>query len=403
MQKKSGKLTAPTLTEIFKVFLILGLTSFGGPVAHLGFFNNELVVRRKWLDNRLFSELIALCQFLPGPSSSQVGLSIGFIKKGYLGAIAAWIGFTSPSAIIIILFGYSYVTYEQYIPFGVTHGLKIFAVSVVGHAIWTMSKSFCREYRSIFITIVSAVLIIVWPTPLNQFFAIIISGILGVFIFADNKDDNENKSELLIKTRFSLIMLLIFFIILFSLPILVTFFNDPILRTIDSFFRTGSLVFGGGHVVLPLLQTEIVSADIVSNEKFLAGYGAAQALPGPLFTFAAYLGVVSDTYPNGLLGGLIALVAIFAPSFFLIFGILPFWSKIRDIMIFKKAIIGINAAVVGILIAAFYSPVVTNGILSYHDLFVASFLFLLLCFTKIRIWTLVLLALFEGGIYYAMF
>ena len=182
MQKNTQNLYEPTLYEIFKVFLMLGLTSFGGPIAHLGFFNKELVVTRKWIDNRLFSELIALCQFLPGPSSSQVGLSIGFIKKGISGAFVAWLGFTSPSAIIIILFGYGYVAYEQYIPFGVIHGLKIFAVSVVAHAIWTMGNSFCKDYKSIIIAILSAIIIIIWPTPLNQFLVILISGIISMFV-----------------------------------------------------------------------------------------------------------------------------------------------------------------------------------------------------------------------------
>ena len=403
MQKNTQKLHEPTLYEIFKVFLMLGLTSFGGPIAHLGFFNKELVVNRKWIDSHLFSELIALCQFLPGPSSSQVGLSIGFIKKGFSGAFAAWLGFTSPSAIIIILFGYGYVVYEQYIPFGVIHGLKIFAVSVVAHAIWTMGNSFCKDYKSIIIAILSAIIIIIWPTPLNQFLVILITGIISMFVLSASKNNYKKLSEFLISTKYALLILVSFFVILFSLPVLSAVFNDPVLNLIDSFFRAGSLVFGGGHVVLPLLQADIVSSGLVSNEKFLAGYGVAQAMPGPLFTFGAYLGAVSSIHPNGLLGGLTALIAIFLPSFLLIFGVLPFWSKIRDIIIIKRAIIGINACVVGVLIAAFYSPVFTSGILSLHDFILALILFLILKFTKFPIWGAVIFGSLECGLYYSFF
>jgi len=403
MQKNTQKLHEPTLYEIFKVFLMLGLTSFGGPIAHLGFFNKELVVNRKWIDSHLFSELIALCQFLPGPSSSQVGLSIGFIKKGFSGAFAAWLGFTSPSAIIIILFGYGYIVYEQYIPFGVIHGLKIFAVSVVAHAIWTMGNSFCKDYKSIIIAILSAIIIIIWPTPLNQLLVILITGIISMFVLSASKNNYKKLSEFLISTKYALLVLVSFFVILFSLPVLSAVFNDPVLNLIDSFFRVGSLVFGGGHVVLPLLQADIVSSGLVSNEKFLAGYGMAQAMPGPLFTFAAYLGAVSSIHPNGLLGGLIALIAIFLPSFLLIIGVLPFWSKIRDIIFIKRAIIGINACVVGVLIAAFYSPVFTSGILSLHDFVLASLLFLMLKFTKFPIWGSVIFGSLECGLYYSFF
>jgi len=403
MQKNTQNLHEPTLYEIFKVFLILGLTSFGGPIAHLGFFNKELVVNRKWIDSRLFLELVALCQFLPGPSSSQVGMSIGFIKKGISGAFVACLGFTSPSAIIIIFFGYCYVAYEQYIPYGVIHGLKIFAVSVVAHAIWTMGNSFCKDYKSIIIAILSAIIIIIWPTPLNQFLVILITGIISMFVLSASKNNYKKLSEFLISTKYALLILVSFFVILFSLPVLSAVFNDPVLNLIDSFFRAGSLVFGGGHVVLPLLQADIVSSGLVSNEKFLAGYGVAQAMPGPLFTFGAYLGAVSSIHPNGLLGGLTALIAIFLPSFLLIFGVLPFWSKIRDIIIIKRAIIGINACVVGVLIAAFYSPVFTSGILSLHDFVLALLLFLMLKFTKFPIWGSVIFGSLECGLYYSFF
>ena len=401
----ASKITSisPTKIEIFLTFLSLGLSSFGGPVAHLSFFYKDLVIRRKWLDSQLFSELIALCQFLPGPSSSQVGLSIGFIKGGFSGALAAWLGFTTPSAIILILFGYGYSVYSDVIPFGVIHGLKIFAVAIVAQAIWTMGLTFCKDVKCIFITVVVGFLIILSPTPLFQFFAIILSGVIGAFVFTVSAKNEISNFKYLIKIRFALVLLACFFIFLFLFPILVNVSDNPFLSVIDSFYRAGSLVFGGGHVVLPLLQAEIVSTGFVSNEAFLAGYGAAQAMPGPLFTFAAYLGTVSDSYPNGLFGGLIALLAIYLPSFFLVIGVLPFWHELRKIMIFRKAIIGINAAVVGILIAAFISPVATNGILSLHDFIAAFVLFVLIHFSKAPIWTLVIMASIECWIFNAIF
>ena len=401
----ASKITSisPTKIEIFLTFLSLGLSSFGGPVAHLSFFYKDLVIRRKWLDSQLFSELIALCQFLPGPSSSQVGLSIGFIKGGFSGALAAWLGFTTPSAIILILFGYGYSVYSDVIPFGVIHGLKIFAVAIVAQAIWTMGLTFCKDVKCILITVAVGFLIILSPTPLFQFFAIILSGVVGAFVFTVSAKNEISNFKYLIKIRFALVLLACFFIFLFLFPILVNVSDNPFLSVIDSFYRAGSLVFGGGHVVLPLLQAEIVSTGFVSNEAFLAGYGAAQAMPGPLFTFAAYLGTVSDSYPNGLFGGLIALLAIYLPSFFLVIGVLPFWHKLRKIMIFRKAIIGINAAVVGILIAAFISPVATNGILSLHDFIAAFVLFVLIHFSKAPIWTLVIMASIECWIFNAIF
>jgi len=391
------------IIEIFIVFLSLGLSSFGGPIAHLGFFNRELVLKRKWLDSQLFSELIALCHFLPGPSSSQVGLSIGFIKGGFSGALAAWVGFTTPSAVILIIFGYIYSSYSNSIPFGLIHGLKIFAVAIVARAIWTMASVFCRNSKCVLIAIMVALIVTLSPAPMFQFMVIIISAIIGTFIFTTNEDNSKNSFANLGKISTATILLISFFLILFSLPILANFLSNPVLILVDSFYRAGSFVFGGGHVVLPLLQGEVVASGLVTNEAFLAGYGAAQAMPGPLFTFAAYLGTVSGSYPNGILGGVIALCAIFFPSFLLVIGVLPFWHKLRQILLFRRAIIGINAAVVGILIAAFISPVATNGLLSVHDFIAALAFFVLIHFFKIPIWTLVIIASIECWIFYAIF
>ena len=266
-----------------------------------------------------------------------------------------------------------------------------------------MGLTFCKDVKCIIITVAVGILIVLAPTPLFQFSVIILSGVIGAFVFNISEKKEQSKFQYLMKIRLALTVLLSFFILLFLLPILVNMSDNPFLSVIDSFYRAGSLVFGGGHVVLPLLQTEIVSAGFVSNEAFLAGYGAAQAMPGPLFTFAAYLGTVSGSYPNGLFGGLIALFAIYLPSFLLVIGVLPFWHELRKIIIFKKAIIGINAAVVGILIAAFISPVATNGILSSHDFIAAFVLFLLIHFSKAPIWTLVIIASIECWVFNAIF
>jgi len=369
--------------KIFLIFLQLGLTSFGGPIAHLGYFREAFVKRRKWISEKSFADLLALCQFLPGPASSQVGIGIGLARGGIRGSIAAWLGFTLPSAIMMIIFGYGVINFSQNIPSGALHGLKIVAVAVVAQAIWGMSKVLCPDNLRITIAITSASLILIFETILIQFAVIILGAILGVFFLNAQKKPEKSSLGIQVPKSFSILCLSLFFLFLFGLPFLTQIYPSQNLSLFDSFYRSGSLVFGGGHVVLPLLKTEVVPTGLVSKEAFMSGYGAAQALPGPLFTFSAFLGTVIKSGPNGWIGAVICLIAIFLPSFFLILGVLPFWDSLGKLQSIAKGLLGINAAVVGLLIAAFYNPLWINGILSINDFILAMLAFLLLGFWRI--------------------
>jgi chromate transporter len=369
--------------KIFLIFLQLGLTSFGGPIAHLGYFREVFVSRRKWISEKSFADLLALCQFLPGPASSQVGIGIGLARGGIRGSLAAWLGFTLPSAIMMIIFGYGVINFSQNIPSGALHGLKIVAVAVVAQAIWGMSKVLCPDNLRITIAITSASLILIFETILIQFGVIILGAILGVFFLNAEIKPEKSFLEIQVPKSFSVLCLSLFFLFLFGLPFLTQIYPSQNLSLLDSFYRSGSLVFGGGHVVLPLLKTEVVPTGLVSKEAFMSGYGAAQALPGPLFTFSAFLGTVIKSGPNGWIGAVICLMAIFLPSFFLILGVLPFWDSLGKLQSIAKGLLGINAAVVGLLIAAFYNPLWINGILSINDFILAMLAFLLLVFWRI--------------------
>ena len=382
----------PSPTYVFLTFLRLGLTSFGGPVAHLGYFHDDLVKRRKWLSEQDYAELIAICQFLPGPASSQVGLAIGWTKAGFAGALAAWFGFTMPSAMALIAFGYGVVAFGESMNAGLLQGLKIAAVAVVAQALWQMSKSLCPDWQRRVLGLVAAAIAIFWPTPLGQVGTILLGGLVGwIFFTADPKHAASALGQNTSKT-FGAIMLAIFFTLLIALPLIASISGTQSLAVVDSFYRSGSLVFGGGHVVLPLLQSEVVPTGWVSKDAFLAGYGAAQAVPGPLFTFAAFLGTVMADAPNGWAGGLLALVAIFIPSFLLVFGALPFWQMLRRQSGVQSALLGVNAAVVGLLLAAFYDPVWTNGILTPVDFILAAIAFIALVFWKAPSWLIVIAA-----------
>ena len=369
--------------KIFLIFLQLGLTSFGGPIAHLGYFREVFVSRRKWISEKSFADLLALCQFLPGPASSQVGIGIGLARGGIRGSLAALLGFTLPSAIMMIIFGYGVINFSQNIPSGALHGLKIVAVAVVAQAIWGMSKVLCPDNLRITIAITSASLILIFETILIQFGVIILGAILGVFFLNAEIKPEKSFLEIQVPKSFSVLCLSLFFLFLFGLPFLTQIYPSQNLSLLDSFYRSGSLEFGGGHVVLPLLKTEVVPTGLVSKEAFMSGYGAAQALPGPLFTFSAFLGTVIKSGPNGWIGAVICLMAIFLPSFFLILGVLPFWDSLGKLQSIAKGLLGINAAVVGLLIAAFYNPLWINGILSINDFILAMLAFLLLVFWRI--------------------
>ena len=375
---------------VFLIFLRLGLTSFGGPVAHLGYFRDEFVIRRKWLTENSYADLIALCQFLPGPASSQVGIAIGLSRAGYAGALAAWTGFTLPSAIVLMLFAIGISSYGDIVPLGVLHGLKIAAVAVVAQAVWGMGKNLCTDVARISIMALAACFVLLVPSALAQVSVIAIAAIIGLLWFKPEKLMAHDPLPITVRRRTGLVWLFLFFLLLIGLPLLTALYPSQTLSMVDTFFRAGSLVFGGGHVVLPLLQAEIVPAGWISNDTFLAGYGATQAVPGPLFTFAAFLGSSMNQAPSGWLGGMICLIAIFAPSFLLVMGALPFWESLRQNLRTRAALSGINAAVVGLLLAALYQPVWTSAIIEAKDFGLALVALIALMFWKFPAWLVVI-------------
>jgi chromate transporter len=384
--------------EVLAVFLRLGLTSFGGPVAHLGYFHTEVVERRRWLDERTYVDLVALCQFLPGPASSQVGIGTGLLRAGVPGAFAAWVGFTLPSAIALVLFAYGVGRLESALGSGWLHGLKIAAVAVVAQAVWSMARSLTPDRPRATLAALAAVVVLLVPSAWGQIGAIAAGGLIGLALWRDGASAPGPALHVPIGRTVALVCLALFFVLLAGLPLLAAAVPSQALAMFDSFYRSGSLVFGGGHVVLPLLQAEVVPRGWVSNDLFLAGYGAAQAVPGPLFTFTAYLGAVMGPQPNGWLGAAICLVAVFLPSFLLVFGALPFWAALRGEPRAQAALRGVNAAVVGLLLAALYRPVWTSAIMAPVDFAVAVTAFLVLVFWKWPPWLVVVLAAVAGGL-----
>ncbi|GAA0300574.1 chromate transporter [Gracilibacillus halotolerans] len=377
---------------IFWIALRLGVTSFGGPIAHLGYFHDEYVRRRKWLSEKHYADLVALCQFLPGPASSQVGIGVGIIRGGVLGGFLAFLGFTVPSVIVLILFALAVHSFDIY-DASFIHGLKIVAVAVVAHAIMGMGAKLTPDLTRKAIAILAVIAMLFWQSTWTQVGIILIAAVIGIFLF--NKQENEGKEaqlHLTLSKKIGAISLSLFFSLLIVLPILSNISNSSWLTMFDSFYRSGALVFGGGHVVLPLLEQEFVPTGFITAEEFLAGYGAAQAVPGPLFTFAAYLGTVIAGVP----GGVLATVAIFLPAFLLIVGTLPFWHALREKSSVKGAFVAVNAAVVGILIAAFYQPIWTSTIVEVKDFALALILFSLLAFWKLPSWVIVILGIIGG-------
>lgn len=383
--------------EVFLTALRLGLTSFGGPIAHLSYFHDEYVKKKKWISDAAYADLVALCQFLPGPASSQVGMAIGLSRAGISGAILSWIGFTLPSAIILILFGLGMAHIDASSHQHWLHGLKVVAVAVVAQAVLGMAKKLCPDKERATIAIISSVIVLFASSAITQIIVLILAGLFGVFFL---KPTSELPHEPLHKgsRRVGSVFLLLFIGFLVGLPLLRPIAQE--FKYLDSFFRAGALVFGGGHVVLPLLQAEVVPTGWVTNDLFMAGYGVANAIPGPLFAFSAYLGAVSSTSPNGWIGALICLVAAFLPSFLLVVGTLPFWEKLRSLPKIRQSMLGLNAAVVGILISAFYDPVWTSAIFSSKDFALASTGFLLLEIWKLPSWAVVLLTVLASFIIY---
>ncbi|MGJ0426846.1 chromate efflux transporter [Methylocystis sp.] len=383
-----------SILEVLGVFLRLGVTSFGGPVAHLGYFHAEFVGRRKWLDEAAYSDIVALCQFLPGPASSQVGIIIGMLRAGLAGGLAAWIGFTMPSALAMIGFAYGVGRLGDLSQVAWLHGLKVVAVAVVAQAVWAMAQNLCPDRDRATIAVAATLLTLAVPTASGQIGAIAAGGVIGWLFLSGENNGATAPLSIPITRRTAIASLALFAVLLVGLPILAKATANPTIELISGFYRSGSLVFGGGHVVLPLLQQAFVSPGWIDRNAFLAGYGAAQAVPGPLFTFAAYLGAAMTSEPNGWAGGLICLAAIFLPSFLLVVGALPFWDALRHRTAAQSALKGINATVVGILLGALYTPVWTSAILGPADFGLGLLAFLLLVLWRTPPWLVVILGAF---------
>nr|ART39824.1 J425 [uncultured bacterium] len=379
------------MVQIFLIFLRLGLTSFGGPVAHLGYFRDEFVTRRRWLSDHAYADLVALCQFLPGPASSQVGIALGLLRGGLSGAVASWLGFTLPSAVTLVLFALALPHLTAGAGGAWLHGLKVVAVAVVAQALWGMGRSLCPDRARASIAVAAAVAVAWWPGAAGQIGVILTGAVAGWLWLAPTSATPHTPLPVPLRRRTGAAVLGVFFVLLIALPLIAGQSGHYVLRLFDSFYRSGALVFGGGHVVLPLLQAQVVPPGWVSEDAFLAGYGAAQAVPGPLFTFAAYLGAVSSQSPAGWAGAAIALVAIFLPAFLLVTGVLPLWEGARRHPALRRALPGVNAAVVGLLLAAFYQPVWTGAIHSATDFALAVSAFALLVFWQAPPWLVVLL------------
>lgn len=385
--------------EVFRVFLKLGTTSFGGPIAHLGYFRTEFVERRRWLDDRAYGDLVALCQFLPGPASSQTGLGIGLLRAGARGALAAYAAFTLPSAILMVAFAYGASVFQGPVGGGLLTGLKIVAVAIVAQAVWGMARTLTPDRTRAGIALVALLATIVLVGSVGQIAAIVIGAIAGLIFCRPAAEDDTGASSLHfpVTRTAGLISLVTFAVILIGAPILAATTRIGGVQVFDAFYRAGSLVFGGGHVVLPLLQSGVVDPGWTSNARFLAGYGAAQAVPGPLFTFAAYLGAIVEVGPGGVGGALIALVAIFLPGFLLLIGVLPFWNTVRRYVWAQALMRGAGAAVVGILASALYAPVFTTAITGPTPFALAALCFVLLVAWRLPPWVVVLIGA-AGGI-----
>jgi chromate transporter len=366
-----------TPLEVLRIFLKLGLTCFGGPIAHIGYFRDEFVVRRKWIDEHAYADLVGLCQFLPGPASSQVGFSIGLMRAGYLGALAAWTGFTLPSVAALILFAYGAGALSGPVGAGLLHGLKLTAVAIVAQAVWGMARNLCPDRERASIAVVTALIILFSTASIAQIGAIVLGGLAGLWLCRSGAVASGHV-EIPVSRTVGLITLGMFFILLAGLPALRGLTGSTGVALFDAFYRSGALVFGGGHVVLPLLREAFVAPGWLSDDAFLAGYGAAQAVPGPLFTFAAYLGTVVSPEPHGLAGAALGLVGIFLPGILVLLGTLPFWDSFRKRAGAQAMMRGVNAAVVGVLGAALYDPVWTTTVHSPRDFGIALVGFALL-------------------------
>lgn len=388
--------TPGSVAEVGLAALKLGLTSFGGPIAHLGYYRDEYVLKRRWVDEATYAELVALCQFLPGPASSQVGIGVGTLRAGMLGGLAAWLGFTLPSAVAMTAFAFAVQRFDVG-DAGWVHGLKVVAVAVVAQAVWGMAQQFCTDRIRATLALLAALVVLLVPTAFAQVGVIAGAALIGWRLFPVAPGAVAvTPYPRAVSRRVGIVCLLLFALLLAGLPFLAA--GDPggAFDLADRFYRVGALVFGGGHVVLPLLQTQVVAPGWVTDGQFLAGYGAAQAMPGPLFTFSAFLGAIRAPAPNGIPGAVLALSALFIPSFLLVWGALPFWDTLRAHPIFRGALAGINAAVVGILLAALYTPVWTSAIVQTADFALALVCLGLLMIWRWAPWQVVIIAALGG-------
>ncbi|WP_137175313.1 chromate efflux transporter [Massilia sp. HP4] len=391
--------TTSSIWSVFQVFLKLGLTSFGGPVAHLGYYRNEFVLRRQWLDDAHYGDLVALCQFLPGPASSQVGFSLGVLRGGGLaGGLAAWVGFTLPSALLMFAFALGAANLAGPLAAGLVHGLKLVAVAVVAQAVWGMARTLTPDRQRIAIALAAVAAVVLVDGPAGQLVAIAAGALAGYWLCRGPLLQPNAELSMPIGRRAGIAALVLFGMLLLGLPLLAGLAGYHPLALFDAFYRSGALVFGGGHVVLPLLQAETVATGWVPGETFLAGYGLAQALPGPLFAFAAFLGAQAGMSANALAGAAIALVALFLPGLLLVYGTLPFWDRCRRHAAARHAMMGANAAVVGILAAALVDPVWTSAVSTVRDAGVALAGFLLLTLGKAPPWIVVILSAAAGAL-----
>jgi chromate transporter len=380
--------------EVLRVFAWLGITCFGGPIAHLGYFRTEFVTRRRWLSERAYADLVGLCQFLPGPGSSKLGFSLGLMRAGYVGGIAAWVGFTLPSAIALVLFAYgAQALLGTLAGQGVLHGLKLVAVAIVAQAVWGMAQTLCPDRPRASIAAVSAAVVLLAPSSVGQIAAILLGAALGIPLCQTDGEAVPEPLRYRVSRSVGALALCIFALVL-TLSFLPQ--GATVSAMFSAFFRSGALVFGGGHVVLPLLSQAVVAPGWVDPDSFLAGYGAAQAVPGPLFTFAAFLGATMSRPLGGPAGAALALLAIFLPGLLLQLGILPFWSALRGRRTIQAAMRGVNAAVVGVLVAALYSPVWTSAVHRAPDFAVALVGFVLLVIWKVKPILIVALCAFAG-------
>ncbi|HWE72858.1 MAG TPA: chromate efflux transporter [Stellaceae bacterium] len=364
--------------EVLRVFSRLGVSCFGGPIAHIGYFRAEFVTRRRWLDEETFADLVGLCQFLPGPASSQVGFSIGLMRAGFLGGLAAWTGFTLPSAILLVLFAYGATALSGPVGTGLLHGLKLVAVAIVAQAVWGMARSLCPDRERASIAVIAALVILFSSSSVAQIGAIALGGIAGLFLCRGASPAAGGHIAIPVSRGVGFAALALFFLILLGLPIARHLVASEAVALFEAFYRSGALVFGGGHVVLPLLREAFVTPGWVGDDAFLAGYGAAQAVPGPLFTFSAYLGTVANTSFRGVAGAVLGLIGIFLPGILILIGALPFWDSFRRRVTAQALMRGVNAAVVGLLAAALYNPVWTSSVMKPEDFGLALVAFVLL-------------------------